>query len=254
MNEPRRTHDRYATERALAPHVDPGWTEAALIELRLIGVDGRAIGSVLAEVESFCAESGQSAHEAFGDPEAYVRSLDLPTDQGPMGRELWSSIGPAAVQSVGMVSVTWAVASWRDGVAVAFEAWHLVLLALLITSVLLVARFYDAVIRFVVRRSFWWTWLLTMAQLLVLVGTALAVRRLAPGVLWAAPVGTVLAAGLVLLLVGALARPPADDPVTAPLRQDAVSSRAARVLAGSSRWIIPAMTVVPVAITLLVPR
>ncbi|WP_159806935.1 hypothetical protein [Cellulomonas citrea] len=254
MNEPRRTHDRYATERALAPHVDPGWTGAALIELRLIGVDGRAIGSVLAEVESFCAESGQSAHEAFGDPEAYVRSLDLPTDQGPMGRELWSSLGPAAVQSVGMLSVTWAVASWRDGVAVAFEAWHLVLLALLMASALLVARFYDAVIRFVVRRSFWWTWLLTMAFLLVLVGAGLVTRRLAPGVLWAAPVGAVLAAGLVLLLVGALARPPADDPVTAPLRQDAVSSRAARVLVGSSRWVIPAMTVVPVAITLLVPR
>ncbi|MCG2801356.1 MAG: hypothetical protein L6311_04560, partial [Cellulomonas sp.] len=217
-------------------------------------VDGRAIGSVLAEVESFCAESGQSAHEAFGDPEAYVRSLDLPTDQSPMGHEMWSAIGPAAVQSIGMVSVTWAVASWRDGVAVALEAWHLVLLVLLIGSVLLVARFYDAVIRFVVRRSFWWTWLLAMVFLLVLVGSGLVARLLAPGVLWAAPVGAVLAAGLVLLLVGALAKPPADDPVTAPLRQGVVSSRGARVLAGSSRWIIPAMTVVPVAVTLLVPR
>lgn len=65
---------------AIAPHVEPDWVEAMLLELRLQGVSGERIGAALAEVEAHVVDSGQNAQEAFGDPVAYARSLDLPPE------------------------------------------------------------------------------------------------------------------------------------------------------------------------------
>src|SRR5665647_2367960 len=41
---------RYTLEREVAPHVEPEWAEAMLLELRLLGVDGARIGAALAPV------------------------------------------------------------------------------------------------------------------------------------------------------------------------------------------------------------
>ena len=62
-----------ADDRKLAPHVDPAWAEAMLIELRLQGVAGSDIGAALSEVESHCAEGGTAARDSFGDPTDYAR-------------------------------------------------------------------------------------------------------------------------------------------------------------------------------------
>ncbi|HET9658282.1 MAG TPA: hypothetical protein VFP72_23220, partial [Kineosporiaceae bacterium] len=53
---------------------DP-WREALVLQLRLARVRGDRIGEVLAEVESHCAESGESPAEAFGDAEDYARKV-----------------------------------------------------------------------------------------------------------------------------------------------------------------------------------
>src|SRR5690606_9678943 len=76
------TSRQHAFERRTAPHVDPAWSRALLLELRLRGAGGAEIGAVLAEVASPCAESGESAAEAFGPAVDYARTLDLPGDQG----------------------------------------------------------------------------------------------------------------------------------------------------------------------------
>jgi hypothetical protein len=89
-----------------APHVEEKWAEAFVIELRLLDIPGDALGDALAEVESHCAESGESAAEAFGDPVAYARSLDLPAQ--PIGR--WDAVhvlGPAGAQTLGLTMLLW---------------------------------------------------------------------------------------------------------------------------------------------------
>ena len=82
---------RYALEREVAPHVEPEWAEAVLLELRLLGVDGTRIGAALAEVDSHCVESGQTAEESFGDPVAYARRLELPATDDTSPRTLLSA-------------------------------------------------------------------------------------------------------------------------------------------------------------------
>jgi len=76
--EGRKPSRRYALARGLAPHVDEAWADSLLLELRLLGVAGDRIGEAVSEVESHCAESGQSAQEGFGDPVEYAHSLQLP--------------------------------------------------------------------------------------------------------------------------------------------------------------------------------
>lgn len=47
---------------------DKQWLDEMIIELRLRNVRGPAIGDAVAAVETHCAESGESATEAFGHP------------------------------------------------------------------------------------------------------------------------------------------------------------------------------------------
>lgn len=54
------------------------WREAFVVELRRLDVTGDRIGSALAEVNAHCADSGETPRQAFGEPAAYARALDLP--------------------------------------------------------------------------------------------------------------------------------------------------------------------------------
>ncbi len=51
------------------------WRDSFLLELRMRKVPGARIGEALAEIETHCADSGQSPGEAFGDPVAYAQAL-----------------------------------------------------------------------------------------------------------------------------------------------------------------------------------
>ncbi|WP_247089959.1 hypothetical protein [Ornithinimicrobium sp. F0845] len=57
------------------PHIDRTWRERFVVEQRLADRTGAQIGDALATVDAHCAESGETAQEAFGDPAAYSRSL-----------------------------------------------------------------------------------------------------------------------------------------------------------------------------------
>ncbi|MDN6298828.1 MAG: hypothetical protein L0J68_00860 [Micrococcaceae bacterium] len=54
------------------------WIEEFILALRLREVRGDAIGDATAVVRGHIADSGQDAHEAFGDPSFYAKQLDLP--------------------------------------------------------------------------------------------------------------------------------------------------------------------------------
>ncbi len=51
------------------------WRDTFLLELRMREVPGARIGEALAEIETHCADSGESPDEAFGDPVAYADAL-----------------------------------------------------------------------------------------------------------------------------------------------------------------------------------
>lgn len=59
------------------PHLDRKWADAATRELVARGADGRAIGDALATADTHCADSGENANDAFGDPRTYAESIAL---------------------------------------------------------------------------------------------------------------------------------------------------------------------------------
>ncbi len=85
----RRDVDRYELERTFAPHVDPAWTEAARSSC---GCWSRVTGSAprWPRPTPYCVDSDQDAAEAFGDPVAYARSLELPAEADPTRARSWA--------------------------------------------------------------------------------------------------------------------------------------------------------------------
>jgi hypothetical protein len=51
------------------------WHDTFITELRLREIPGDRIGEVLAEIDTHCADSGQTPAEAFGDPIVYAASV-----------------------------------------------------------------------------------------------------------------------------------------------------------------------------------
>ncbi len=103
---------------AIAPHVEPGWVEAMLLELRLQGVSGERIGAALAEVEAHVVDSGQNAEEAFGDPVEYARSLGLPPEPAQSRTATLKGVVPTLVQLFGLVAVVASMPWSADAVGV----------------------------------------------------------------------------------------------------------------------------------------
>jgi len=100
---------------------DPGktslpqsWSIPFAMTLRSRAVSGDAIGAALREVESHCAESGQSPIDAFGDPVEYAGTLAA---QAPaaQGEKLVSALAPTALGLAGLMLTTPAVEAWRRG-------------------------------------------------------------------------------------------------------------------------------------------
>lgn len=240
------TRDRYALERTHAPHVDPRWTEALLLELRLQGVPGDRIGAVLAEVDAHCVDSGESAQDAFGDPVAYARALDLPESPAQSARATGRVVLASLVQVVGMLAVVASVRPAVDGTGVTVPLGAVVGLVVLVLALALLAREVDRVLRFVVAHP-----VLAAAAgaggAVVVVGTALLVRT-PLGDVSALPV---LVVGLALLAVGTVQEVrelrDAADPLVPPGAGGSAGTPA------GSRWarFLPAL-LVPVATAVLV--
>ncbi len=226
------------------PHVEDDWAEAFLVEMRLRGVDGRRIGAALAEVEAHCADSGESARAAFGDPEAYGADLapaatDSPTD--------WrGEIATSALGLGGMLLTLAAIGAWHTGSRVELTWGMVAVLALVLAGTVLVAVRAEQVLRAVVRH--WW-----VSVVGALLPTALFVGVLLLGrqTLATVPALPALLVGLALLAantVRSLRSPDLTDPVVGPegaggagtLQDDATI----RVLERLGPWLFPVLTAV----------
>ncbi|GAA1443093.1 hypothetical protein GCM10009641_59100 [Mycobacterium cookii] len=235
------------------PHVEPAWAEAFVVELRLRGVDGRRIGAALAEVEAHCAESGESAHEAFGDPTAYA--VELAPD-GTVSLDWRGELVPAALGLGGMMLTLGAVGASRSGTQVELTTGLVLVVALAVLGTTLVVRYADRVLRAVVRH--WWV---AVVGALAPIGLFVAILLLGRQTLVALPPAWTLVVGVVLLgastaMALRIAEP--ADPVVGPTEAGGAGTMAegavSRGLQRLTPWLFPVLTAVMALPWLLIQR
>lgn len=111
------------------------WCDAFVLELRLRDVPGTVIGDHLAEVETHCRESGQTPHEAFGEPVEYARRLAEEGEPEPI-TGVWTvmllSVGQVLALLVG-TSAAWA---WARGEELSYNAVQVGALGVLVVLLL----------------------------------------------------------------------------------------------------------------------
>ena len=235
------------------PHVEPGWAEAFVVELRLRAVDGRRIGAALAEVEAHCAESGESAREAFGDPTAYAAEL---APDGTVSLDWRGELVPSVLGLSGMMLTLGAVGASRAGTQVELTTGLVLVVALAVLGTTLVVRYADRVLRAVVRHR----WLAVVGALAP-IGLFVAILLLGRQTLLTLPPAGTLLVGVVFLGAStAVALRIADpaDPVVGPaeaggagtMAEDAVS----RGLQRLTPWLFPVLTAVMAVPLLLIQR
>ena len=184
-------------ERQVAPHIDPGWAEAMLLELRLLGVGGSRIGAVLAEIDSHCADSGQTAEEAFGDPVDYAKGLELPAEDDVSPRALAWSAAPILVQVLGMLVLLPSITAWRAGDPARFSEGMLVSIVMLPLLVAASIGRIDLLLRTAVQHPLV-AWAVNMVPLVLFVAAPL----LLPINVLQVPATWAIALALLLLVVG----------------------------------------------------
>lgn len=215
-----------STEPAdLAPHVEPSWAEALVLELRLRDVPGDVIGDVLAEVESHVVDSRSPAHVAFGDPVAYA-ALVAETAARPEPVDVRTTVSSAVGGTALVVVVDAAVGWWRD------DTFDLTggTLALALGITLVVAaltRFGAPLLRRLVTASAWRTVPALMAVMAAVVGLSVLARQWHLATLPAAPV-TLVALAVVAATTVLHLRSPDVDPLVAPGADRAAAEAAAR--------------------------
>lgn len=76
------------------PTIDPRWRDDLVVALRMRDVPPDRIADQLKIIETHCAESGESAEEAFGDPTEYASVI---APDRPSARSDLPALLPAAV-------------------------------------------------------------------------------------------------------------------------------------------------------------
>jgi hypothetical protein len=215
--------------------VDPAWETDFVVELRLLDVDGRRIGDALEQVRAHCAESGESAPEAFGEPAAYARSLELPA----VPVRLAGVVGRSLVGLAGMFLTLAALRAWQTAQPFTLTVGLLVEAGVVALAVGLAARYLRAVIDRPVRA-------IVVAAVLLAAGVTAVELLTAPVAQLPAP--PVVAVGAALLLGTAVAEHRAalgeTDPVVSPVdpAASARARRAARRTGVIGAWVLPAGT------------
>lgn len=110
------------------------WFDEFILALRLRDVRGESIGDAVAVVRGHLADSGESAHEAFGDPRAYAGELELPTVAGPSPMDP-AVMGPA-LSLVGLLAFAPAVGALFAGTSMGFSLPQLLLFLVPVALVL----------------------------------------------------------------------------------------------------------------------
>lgn len=193
----------------LAPHVERAWAETFVVEQRLADRTGEQIGDALAVVDAHCAESGESAQEAFGDPADYSRALvGRPTDPRLSAR---TAVGIAA-GVLALMTVPRAVTGWRQGEGFLITAGDVVATLVVAALATLVLARPTPVLRWLAARPAR-SFLAVFGVLIVLVVPQALLRHPLADPGWAAP----LLVGLVLLALS-VALPWRDLAVADPVR------------------------------------
>lgn len=232
----------------IAPHVEKGWRDDFIVELRLLGVAGDRIGDALVTVDSHVAESGESASDAFGDPVAYAREIA----RSAGSRRSWSVTGWTVVGNVaglvGMLAAVRALAGWLENGRVMVTAGDGVALLLLLLLVAALLRWPTRFLRVVVEHRVAVSVLAPVVLVGAFVGVFLLLRQtwFEVGVL---PVAVVAVALLVVSVLGAwIDTPPDGDQIVAPGQspQPGVGARVGGAL------LLPLLTLVMLGLTWVV--
>lgn len=225
----------------IAPHLDKTWRDEFIVEARLQGVHGSAIGDALITADTHVQESGESAEQAFGDPKVYARetAAATPTKTVGMGIPPLSIVG-IVVGLIGMLGATSAASAWQDGTPVPVTTGTLVGLGLLLALVAAVIIWQTAVLRLAVERRNLFAFGAPLVLTTVFVGVFLLLRQ----ELFEVAAGTAGLVSVVLLALSSLLMLTGlgddDDGIVAPGEPSSPSlaSRLAVAL------IIPAMTLI----------
>jgi hypothetical protein len=233
------------TARDLVP---APWRDAFVVAMRERDADGRRIGDALAEVQQFCADSGQDATEAFGEPDELAAGLLAAPVVRRRGRDLRRS-APDLVGLAGMLLVLWAVTA--EGGVVEVTVGHLVAAVAVAAGALVVAGLLAAG-----RRGLG----VVCVVAGVLLGAALAPVVLTAGTVLTLPARTAVGIGAVLLVGEAgwqtlrERRAPTADVVADPDEPaELVHRRNVRWSVGAA-WLMPAFTVVGVLVLVALDR
>lgn len=227
------------------PHVNPAWAEVFVRELRMLDVPGHRIGHALADVEAYCADSGESAEEAFGDAVAYARDLDLPRADSRFSTVEMLGHGAGLL---GMFVSVYALGAWATREPVSFTLGLLVSAVTLLIALAAMLRRPEALMRALVDRP----WLLLVANLVVVGGVASLLLGLDASV-FELPALPVASAGVLLVAASTVSalRSQAgdqDDRVLGPDGADGVGSlevgRRFGVLARLGPWVPAIATLV----------
>jgi len=209
----------------LAPHVDPRWRDAFVMELRLRDVPGRLIGDALAEVDAHCLDADEDATTAFGDPVAYAQGL---AEHLPTRTRLPLRDGAAVVvETAGVLGVVWALPPWLNGDPLVTSRGMAATVVVSLLAAVALCLAPAPTLRWLTRAR-WWQAALAGSGVAVALA---ALTMLAPDGRLEAPAAPLALVSLVLLAVGAVALHAGGataDVVSAPGADDARSVRRAR--------------------------
>lgn len=227
-----------------APSAEKDWVEDFVLEQRLLGVPGAAIGDALVLVESHIVDSGESAREAFGEPKEYACQA-APSRRTAGDRDPRWLLG-LGLGLVGLFVTSIGAEEWLFG-----SGQIHVTAGLLVTGGLLVAAFVvlilatDVVLRMAVKRT--WLFLGVCALYAAAVVAAVLILDASVGQ-WSA--ARVTAVGVGLLALGTAlewavaARGGLDDPIVGPAqRPESAEDGSASGEQGSSTDILSWLTV-----------
>lgn len=228
--------------------VPPRWRDELVLTLRLRDVSGAQIGDAVAHVESYCAESGETAHEAFGDAREYARSLPF---DAPLPSSTFlplSHLLRLGVSLAGMFVTVEAVSGWVSEETPSLTLGVLAAVGVVVLVAVLVTRRLEWVVRH--------PWLAALALVPGMGVTMAALVLLDQPVLSVPPVPMTIF-GILLLIAPSVwqtARRSGPDPdlVVSPFDDPDDAHRASARSSALAAWIIPLMSIPAVALVAVV--
>ena len=227
----------HALERTHAPHVDPEWTNAFIVEARLANLDGTTIGDALAEIDAHVVSSGESAKATFGDPRSYAQALA--TSAGARPTSTVGAVTAPAAQTIGVILIPIGIVALRHHHRVDITTGIIIAAALVPIPWVILSVRASTLLRAVTHtKAMPWAVFVTALWFGALVIPPIVLTR----VVGQLPAWTVVATGAAGTVIGtgiSLSEGPLSDPIVAP-----GSTTPKQRTDVTAVWILPAFTVV----------